>query len=123
MMESIQAMQAASLSQQVSANNVANMHTNGFRSGRVEYETGPADQGVQVSGIYENTQAGPLVEGGRWVETDAGPVYETTLVEGSNTDLADEMVRMMQNQLLFEANAAALRTQMEMKGSFIDEMV
>jgi flagellar basal-body rod protein FlgC len=123
MMESVQAMQVASISQQVAANNVANMNTNGFRSSRVELETGPGDQGVRVSGLYENSQAGPLVEGGQWVETDEGRVYEETLVEASNTDLAEEMVRMMENERLFEANAVALRAQLEMKGSFIDEMV
>jgi flagellar basal-body rod protein FlgC len=123
MMDSVQAMQVASTSQQVAANNVANMNTNGFRSSRVELETGPGDQGVRVSGIYENTQPGPLVEGGEWVETDAGRVYEKTLVEASNTDLAEEMVQMMENERLFEANAVALRTQLEMRGRFIDEMV
>ena len=36
MMENVQALQAISVSQQVAANNVANVNTNEFRSGRVE---------------------------------------------------------------------------------------
>jgi flagellar basal-body rod protein FlgC len=123
MMDSVQAMQVASVSQQVAANNVANMNTNGFRSSRVEYETGPGGQGVRISDVYENTSPGPLVEGGQWVETDEGLTYEKTLVEASNTDLAEEMVQMMENERLFEANAVALRAQLEMRGRFIDEMV
>ena len=61
MMENVQAMQGISFSQQVAANNVANMNTNGFHSSRVEFESGPNGQGVRVQDVYENTAAGPLV--------------------------------------------------------------
>jgi flagellar hook protein FlgE len=123
MMENVQAMQAISFSQQVTANNVANMNTPGFHSSRVELETGPDGRGVQVQDVFENTAAGPLVPGGEYVETDEGLVYEDALVEGSNTDLATEMVQMIENEHAFAANAAALHTHMDMTGVIINMMV
>lgn len=115
MMENVQALQAIGVSQQVAANNVANMNTNGFHSSRVDYATGPDGRGVRVQDIVENSAAGPLV-----------PDYvdgEPTLVEGSNTDLATEMVQMIQNETSFEANVAALRTENTMTGALLDLMV
>jgi flagellar basal-body rod protein FlgC len=123
MMENVQALQAISVSQQVAANNVANMNTNEFRSSRVEYETGPDGRGVRVSDIYENTAPGPMVPGGEYVETEEGLRYEEAMVEGSNTDLAAEMVQMIENEQAFAANVAALHTSMDMSGVLIDMMV
>ena len=123
MIENVQALQAISVSQQVAANNVANMNTEGFRSSRVEYETGPDGRGVRVADISENTAPGPLVQGGEYVETEEGLRYEETLVEGSNTDLATEMVQMIENEQAFAANVAALHTSMDMTGVLIDMMV
>ena len=121
MTENAQALQAISVSQQVAANNVANMNTNGFRSSRVDYETGPDGRGVRVSDIRENTDPGPQVEG--YVEAEERRRSEEALVEGSNTDLATEMVQMIENEHAFAANAAALRTSMDMTGVLIDMMV
>ena len=123
MMENVQAMQAISFSQQVAANNVANMNTNGFHSSRVEFETGPNGRGVQVQDVYENTSAVPLVQGKEYVETDEGRRYEEMLVEGSNTDLTTEVVQMIENEHAFAANAAALHTQLDMTGVIINMMV
>ncbi len=123
MIENVQALQAIGVSQQVAANNVANMNTEGFRSSRVEYETGPDGRGVRVADISENTAPGPLVQGGEYVETEEGRRYEETLVEGSNTDLATEMVQMIENEQAFAANVAALHTNFDMTGVLIDMMV
>ena len=119
----IESVQAISVSQQVSANNVANMNTNGFHSSRVEFETGPDGQGVQAQGSYENTSAGPLVPGGEYVQCSGGQRSEELLVEGSNTDLATEMVQMIENEHAFAANAAALHTHLDMTGVIINMMV
>jgi flagellar basal-body rod protein FlgC len=123
MMENAQAMNAFSVSQQVSANNVANANTEGFRSSRVEYESGPDGRGVRVSDITENPAPGRQVRSREFVETEEGRRYEETFAEGSNTDLATEMVQMMENERNFAANAEAVRAQMEMEGRFIDMMV
>jgi flagellar basal body rod protein FlgB len=53
MTPNIQALRAVSVSQQVSANNVANINTNGFLPSRVDFETGPEGQGVRVQRIVE----------------------------------------------------------------------
>jgi flagellar basal-body rod protein FlgC len=123
MMENVQALQAISVSQQVAANNVANVNTNEFRSSRVEYETGPDGRGVRVADIYENPAPGPLVSEGEYVETEEGGRYEEAWVEGSNTDLATEMVQMIENEHAFAANVAALHTSLDMTGVLIDMMV
>jgi flagellar hook protein FlgE len=123
MMENVQAMQAISFSQQVAANNVANMNTNGFHSSRVDFETGPDGRGVRVQDVYENTSAGPLVPGGDYVDTDEGRRFDEMLIEGSNTDLATEMVQMIENEHAFAANAAALHTRLDMTGVIINMMV
>ena len=123
MIENVQALQAISVSQQVAANNVANMNTEGFRSSRVEYETGPEGRGVRVADISENTASGPLVPGGEPVRADEELRYEEALVEGSHTDLATEMVQMIENEQAFAANVAALHTNFDMTGVLIDMMV
>lgn len=110
-----QALQAISVSQAVSANNVANMNTSGFHSSRVEYETGPEGQGVRVQEIRENTQEGPLVS-----EYSDG---EYRMVEGSNTDLTTEMVQQMVNEQAFAANVASMRTEYDMTGVLLDMVV
>jgi len=78
---------------------------------------------VRVSDIYENTAPGPMVSGGEYVETEEGLRYEEAMVEGSNTDLAAEMVQMIENEQAFAANVAALHTSMDMSGVLIDMMV
>ena len=123
MMENVQALQAISVSQQVAANNVANMNTEGFRSSRVEYETGPDGRGVRVADIAENPAPRPLVPGRENVRKDEEIRYEEALAEGSNTDLATEMVQMIENEQAFAANVAALHTSMDMTGVLIDMMV
>lgn len=123
MTENIQAVQAMSLSQDVTANNIANMNTNGFHARRLDLESGPEDWGVRAQQIVESTTAGPLVPGGEYVQTEAGMRYEEGLVEGSNTDLATEMVRMIEDEQAFAANVAALHTRMDMTGVLIDMMV
>jgi len=123
MIENVQALQAIGVSQQVAANNVANMNTEGFRSSRVEYETGPDGRGVRVADISENPAPGPLVPGRENVRKDEEIRYEEALAEGSNTDLATEMVQMIENEQAFAANVAALHTSMDMTGVLIDMMV
>jgi flagellar basal-body rod protein FlgC len=123
MMENIQALGAIGVSQQVAANNIANMNTDGFRSSRVDLETGPEDRGARVQDIVENTRSGPLVPGGEYVRDGESVRYEERMVEGSNTDLATEVVQMIENEHAFAANAVAIRTRAEMTGTFIDMMV
>ncbi|GAB1410939.1 flagellar basal body rod C-terminal domain-containing protein [Desulfovibrionales bacterium] len=117
MSEHIQALDAFATSMQVTANNLANINTNGFHSQRVDLESGPGDKGVRVQDIVENTQSGPLVPR---LDERTG---EDVMVEGSNVDVATEMTQMIQDERAFEANAVALASRERMIGQFIDEMV
>lgn len=184
-MPNIQALRAVSVAQRVSANNVANMNTDGFLPSRVDFETGPEGEGVRVQRIVEEDsrlvrrrerlreqrrsealrheereerrleeenasgrrvrerhaedglrRAGEarVREEVRRVEDErvrrADEAYfaekirqEEWQAEASATDLAAEMVRMIENEQVFAANVAALHTQMDMQGVLIDTLV
>ncbi|MDY0274409.1 MAG: flagellar basal body rod C-terminal domain-containing protein [Desulfomicrobium sp.] len=123
MNSNINALDTFGLSQQVTANNIANMHTPEFQSSRVHLETGPQDQGVHVQDVVENSASDPLVSGDEYVRDNDEVRYEERLTEGSNTDLTQEIVQMIEDEHAFAANVAALRAHMDMQGVFIDEMV
>lgn len=116
MIENVQALQAIGVSQQVAANNVANMNTDGFQPSRVDLETGPGGQGVRVQDVVEISSAG------QQAATEELPPDEAAL-EPSATDLATEMTQMIENEHAFAANVAAIRTDAEMAGAVIDMMV
>ncbi len=118
----ISALTAFGTSMAVTANNIANINTNGFKASQTHLETGDQGQGVQVSEIRRSTSEGPLVPSLERVENaETGEVStEYQYVEGSNTDLAREMVGMMSTQNAYDANAAAIRTQDQMTGTVLD---
>lgn len=115
-MENIQALHAVGVSQAVSTNNVANMNTDGFNPGRVDLETGPQDQGVRVQDIVTLSSEYPAKR------PEEAPASDVDLPP-SETDLATELVQMIENEHGFAANAVALRTAMDMTGAFIDTLV
>jgi flagellar basal-body rod protein FlgC len=88
----ISALSALGTVQQVSANNVANVNTDGFAAGSVTLESGPGGQGVRVGDIRE----------------------------GGATDLATEMVTMMRTENAFSANTTAIRASEEMTGHLLN---
>ncbi len=117
---SLSALDAYALSQQVTANNLANMNTEEFRASRVTLEDVANQGGVAVQEVRETSDAPPLVPSQRLLEVQGQVVQEQACVEGSNTDVAREMVNLMVNQRAFEANAAAVRVQDEMVGTVLD---
>jgi flagellar basal-body rod protein FlgC len=100
----LSAMDSLGVSQQVSANNIANVSTEGFKASSVALESGPEGQGVLVSAIRESTNVGPMVDG----------------AEMSNTDIGTEMVDMILTGHAFSANAAAVRVSEEMTGHLLN---
>ena len=100
----LSALDSLGVAQQVSANNIANVSTEGFKASSVALESGPEGQGVGVAAINESTNAGPEVDG----------------VEMSNTDIGTEMVDMMTTGHAFSANVAAIRASEEMTGHLIN---
>jgi flagellar basal-body rod protein FlgC len=106
----------------VTANNVANVNTEGFKSSAVTLETGANDQGVRVAAIEKNESAGPLIPEPQQVLNEQTGYAETqqVYVEGSNTDLAREMVNLNVYQNSYSANIAAIKAQNEMQGVVLD---
>jgi flagellar basal-body rod protein FlgC len=91
----------------VSANNVANVNTDGFEAQRVEPET-VRDGGV-TSRIAPTGDPAPVV------------VNESGELETlSNTDLIQERVNQIEAQHAFAANVAVLQTADEMEASLLD---
>lgn len=94
----------------VTANNVANIHTKGFKSSRVTPVEG-VPQGVRA--VVERIGApGPQILD----ESPQGPV----LVELSNVDIGQEMVELLLAQRALQLNARALKVQDEAIGSLLD---
>ena len=100
----LSAMSAMGVAQQVSADNIANVNTDGFKASTVQFESGPEGQGVRVGAIRESSAPGPIVDG----------------AEGSNTDIATEMVGMMRTGRAFSANVATVRASEEMTGHLLN---
>ncbi len=94
----------------VSANNVANAESEGFKKSRTIFEEGPEGTvGVQIDRI---DTPGPLVQ----VSEDAQYVAK----EMSNVDLGEEIPQTILTQRGYEANLAMVKVSDEMLGSLLD---
>jgi flagellar basal-body rod protein FlgC len=109
----------------VSADNVANMQSRGFRQG------GPAEQ----PGAYRPKQVQDVTTVGGGVRAQTRPVTPPSVeiyapshpdadAQGiaalPNVNLAEELVIQLQAKRAYEANAATLRTQDELTDSLLD---
>ncbi len=112
--QNLSALDAFSISQQVTANNVANINTNGFKASEVRLETGPEGEGVRVAQVHQDMSQGPMLH-----YTDE---YGGT-VEGSTTEYTTEMVHMIRDENAYAANVASAQAQLDLLGTAIDEMV
>ena len=118
------ALSALSTSLAVTANNVANGNTDGFKSRDVRLATGPDGQGVRVGDLVADDSAGGYRPAAVSAQNAAG-VYEPTvaMVETSNVDLARQAASMVETARTVEANAAVIRTQDDMLGTLLDTRV
>jgi flagellar hook protein FlgE len=94
----------------VTANNIANVETEGFKKSTATLIEGP-DKTVTAR-ITQPDTPGPVV-----VETTDG---QSTPRELSNVDLAEEIPQTIILQRGYEANLSTVRTQDEMSRSVID---
>ena len=94
----------------VTAHNVANVMTNGFKKSRTEFVA--LETGGVLPVIQKNESAGPSILN----NTGYGPAQ----LELSNVDLGEEAVNQIIGQRGFEANLQALKTADEMLGSILD---
>ena len=94
----------------VTANNIANIITDGFKKSRVVFHEG-THGGVEVDVQKINTPGNPIDY------EDGEQVIHT---ETSNVDYAEEAVNMIIAQRGFEANLKVLQTEDEILGSILD---
>ncbi|MFQ5330177.1 MAG: flagellar basal body rod C-terminal domain-containing protein [Thermodesulfobacteriota bacterium] len=91
----------------VSANNVANSNTDGFKGDRVTLSEG------KNGGVATNIEK----------SNAPGPLYQPTtgmLAEASNVNLAEEMVSQITSRHILGANIAAYKTADEMHSALLD---
>ncbi len=116
----LSALNASSVSQQVTANNLANVNTEEFRASRVTLEDLPAQNGVAVQEIRQDPEAPPSVPSMRLLEQQGRVEQQPVQVSTSTTDVAREMVNLMVNANTYAANVAVARTQDAMVGAVLD---
>ncbi len=104
---STQALKAFGTATAVTANNVANVESDNFKSSRAVMNEG-SDGGVKVS-LSMNSAQGSLV-------TQSNGATK----ELSNTDLATEFTSMINYQSAYGANVKTIQTDNEMKGTIIN---
>ena len=95
---------------EVTAHNVANVNTNGFKKSRTEFVS-VATGGV-LPVVQKDDSAGPTVL------NNTG--YSPAQVELSNVDLGEETVNQILAQRGFEANLRTLHTADDMLGTILD---
>lgn len=97
---SVSGLQVSSLRHDVSANNVANINTNGFSASRL-IQTDVVPQGVRAASIDKIPNPDPT---------------------NSGTDLAEETVAQIVNRDTFSANAQMIKAKDRMLGTLLDMM-
>ncbi|MGE4291874.1 MAG: flagellar basal body rod C-terminal domain-containing protein [Desulfovibrio sp.] len=101
----IQAIAALSKAAEVTAENLANVSTPGFKARRVRLADGPGGEGVRVAQVAQDPSPGPDISA---VFADTPP-SGWAVREGSNVDIAQEMVDLISTQNAFAANVAVAR--------------
>lgn len=99
----------------VSAHNVANVNTDGFKKSRATIEANQAGQ-PEVK-VTESNTPGPIVSNPEGLP--GGEQFR----EMSNVDLAEEFIQMRIAEFGYKANISIIRVQDEMIGTILDIIV
>ena len=94
----------------VTADNIANVHTDGFKKNRATFET-DGNGGVRVQIRKDDSP------GFRYTAFENGEEVEK---ETSNVDLTEELPNLMVTKRAYQANLKTIETQNEMLGSLLD---
>ena len=94
----------------VTAHNLANINTNGFKKSKTELVA--VDTGGVLPVVQKDQSAGPSILN----DTGLGPAQ----LELSNVDLGEEVVNQILAQRGFEANISTLKTADDMLGTILD---
>ena len=108
----LSALQAYRKSMGVTANNIANVNTEGFKKSKATMIEG-VNGGVEVAVNKVNTP------GSRYQELDGDQMVDK---ETSNVNLEEEFPDLMVTQRTYEANLKALQTRDKMLGTTLDIM-
>ena len=106
----LSALRSIGMKTQNTANNIANVNTDGFKKSRVTLVEGkPEGVNVTISKI----------------ETPGSQVYEQTqkgteLVEKSNVEISEEIPNLMLSKRAFQANIKTIQAEDEMLGMLLD---
>lgn len=120
----VTALNAFGVGTQVSAHNLANVLTDGFKAGRTTYMDLPRYSGVQAQVQTGLGPTGPLIPVQGLPRDPATPAWVPEgFVEGSNTDVATEMVNLIVTSRGYQANAKIVPTVDSMLGTVIDMKV
>jgi flagellar hook protein FlgE len=115
------ALNAFGVGTQVGANNLANVLTDGFKASRTSYMDLPSYSGVAAQVQQGTGIAGPLIPVQGLPRDPSTPSYVPEgFVEGSNTDVATEMVNLIVTSRGYQANAKIVPTADRMLGTVID---
>jgi flagellar hook protein FlgE len=124
MYPAVTALNAFGIGTQVTAHNLANVLTNGFRAGRTTYADLPRYSGVAPVVQTGLGQSGPLIPAQGLPRDPATPDWVPQgFVEGSNTDIATEMVNLIVTSRGYQANAKVVPTVDSMLGTVINMKV
>ena len=102
-------LQAASLKLKVSANNVANVNTDGYQRQQVTTQAG-------TYGVEVKVQKVSALESPTTTQINDNPVAAPR----SDVEVTEELVEMRAAKTLFEANLQILKTQDNMLGRILD---
>jgi len=105
----LSALGALGVNLNVTANNIANVNTNGFKKSQV---------------IFEDTEPYGVTASISEVDTPGGPVPSADgsqqMKESSNVDLAEEIVNLNLTERTFEANTKPIKAEEQMTGNLLD---
>ncbi len=112
----LSALNAFSVGMEVTANNIANVNTDGFKAKSARYSSGPNGEGVVLGEIRSSSTGGPLYS------DHAPPLYyhPDGYVEGSNTDLVREFTNLIVTQQTYAANAKTIATYDQVTGALVN---
>jgi flagellar basal body rod protein FlgG len=118
------ALSAFGVGTQVVAHDLANVLTNGFKGSRALYYDLPGRSGVGVAVQRLSAPSGPLIPAqGLPPNPRSSPLTPPGFVEGSNTDVAMEMVNLIVTSRAYQANAKVVPAVDEMLGVVINMRV
>jgi flagellar hook protein FlgE len=121
MFTSLTALNAFGIGTQVGANNLANVLTDGFKAARTTYQDLPRYSGVAAQASMGLGPTGPLIPVQGLPRDPATPAWVPKgFVEGSNTDVAREMVNLIVTERGYQANAKVIPTVDNMLGMVIN---